>query len=112
MPNAHLRARPERIAHRGAPREFDENTLPGFLRSVERGADAVELDVHLTRDGQVVVSSEKPLSIALSRILLRHRTDEAAGLRSGAVTLWVWGVDPAGRVSSPVKGRFIVAWQD
>ncbi len=47
--------RPERIAHRGAPREFDENTLEGFLRALERGADAVELDVHRTRDGAVVI---------------------------------------------------------
>lgn len=46
---------PERIGHRGAPREFDENSAPGFARAIERGADAVELDVHLSRDGLVVV---------------------------------------------------------
>lgn len=45
----------ERIGHRGAPRERPENTLDGFLVALERGADAVELDVHVTRDGQVVV---------------------------------------------------------
>jgi glycerophosphoryl diester phosphodiesterase len=45
----------ELIAHRGAKREFPENTLPAFQRAYERGADAVELDVHATRDGVVVV---------------------------------------------------------
>jgi glycerophosphoryl diester phosphodiesterase len=45
----------ERVAHRGMPRERVENTLPGFLLAVERGADAIELDVHVTRDGVVVV---------------------------------------------------------
>jgi glycerophosphoryl diester phosphodiesterase len=45
----------ERIGHRGAPRELAENSLEGFLRAVERGADAVELDAHRTRDGVVVV---------------------------------------------------------
>lgn len=45
----------ERIAHRGAKRELPENTLPAFQRAFERGADAVELDVHATRDGVVVV---------------------------------------------------------
>lgn len=45
----------ERIAHRGAPRERTENTLPGFLLALEHGADAVELDVHLTSDGEPVV---------------------------------------------------------
>ncbi|MEX2152870.1 MAG: glycerophosphodiester phosphodiesterase [Gemmatimonadaceae bacterium] len=45
----------ERVAHRGAPRERLENTLPGFLVALERGADAIELDVHLTKDGVVAV---------------------------------------------------------
>jgi glycerophosphoryl diester phosphodiesterase len=45
----------ERIAHRGAKREFPENTLEAFARAYERDADAVELDVHATADGVVVV---------------------------------------------------------
>ena len=43
------------IAHRGASRERPENTLSAFLRALDRGADAVELDVHATRDAVVVV---------------------------------------------------------
>jgi glycerophosphoryl diester phosphodiesterase len=43
------------VAHRGAPRERIENTLPGFLLALERGADAIELDVHVSEDGEVVV---------------------------------------------------------
>ncbi|HJU68070.1 MAG TPA: glycerophosphodiester phosphodiesterase [Gemmatimonadaceae bacterium] len=46
---------PELIGHRGAPRERPENTLTSFLRALDLGADAVELDVHATRDGVVVV---------------------------------------------------------
>jgi glycerophosphoryl diester phosphodiesterase len=46
---------PELIGHRGAPRERPENTLASFLRALDLGADAVELDVHATRDGVVVV---------------------------------------------------------
>lgn len=48
-------SRPELIAHRGASRERLENTLPAFALALERGADAVELDVHCTSDGEVVV---------------------------------------------------------
>ena len=48
----------ERIGHRGAPREFRENTLPAFKRAFERRADAVELDAHATRDGVVVVNHD------------------------------------------------------
>ncbi len=46
---------PEIIAHRGVPRECPENSLPGFRRALELGADGIELDVHLTADGVVVV---------------------------------------------------------
>jgi glycerophosphoryl diester phosphodiesterase len=53
MPNSF--ARPERIAHRGMPRQRIENTLPGFRLAIERGADAIELDTHVTHDGVVIV---------------------------------------------------------
>src|SRR4051812_10380840 len=47
--------RVELIGHRGAPREFPENSVLAFQRAFERGAAAVELDVHATSDGVVVV---------------------------------------------------------
>ena len=43
-------------AHRGAPVERPENTMESFRRAMELGADALETDVHLSRDGQVVVN--------------------------------------------------------
>jgi glycerophosphoryl diester phosphodiesterase len=43
------------IAHRGASAEAPENTLAAFRRAVVLQADAIELDVHLTRDGIPVV---------------------------------------------------------
>lgn len=43
------------IAHRGASREHRENTLPAFARALELGADGIELDVHATADGIIVV---------------------------------------------------------
>lgn len=41
-------------AHRGASAELPENTLTAFRRALEIGADALETDVHLTRDGELV----------------------------------------------------------
>ena len=41
-------------AHRGAAAEEPENTLPSFRRALALGADALETDVHLTADGEVV----------------------------------------------------------
>jgi glycerophosphoryl diester phosphodiesterase len=43
------------FAHRGARRVAPENTLPAFAAALEQGADGVELDVHRTLDGQLVV---------------------------------------------------------
>jgi glycerophosphoryl diester phosphodiesterase len=43
------------IAHRGASAYAPENTLAAFQLAAEQGADAIELDVDLTRDGHVVV---------------------------------------------------------
>src|ERR1044071_2266469 len=47
--------RPRLFGHRGAAGLFPENTMPSFRQAVEDGADALELDVHATRDGVVVV---------------------------------------------------------
>lgn len=49
------------LAHRGASDARLENTLPAFTHAIERGADGVELDVQLTRDGEVVVFHDPDL---------------------------------------------------
>lgn len=43
------------IAHRGDTRNNPENTLSAFRAALETGADAIELDVHSTRDRQLIV---------------------------------------------------------
>ncbi len=43
------------LAHRGANRVAPENTVPAMAAAVELGADGVELDVHRTADGVLVV---------------------------------------------------------
>ena len=48
-------SRPLIWAHRGASGYAPENTLIAFARAAELGADGVELDVQLTKDGQLVV---------------------------------------------------------
>jgi glycerophosphoryl diester phosphodiesterase len=42
-------------AHRGASAERPENTMIAFERAVELGVDALEMDVHLTKDEQLIV---------------------------------------------------------
>lgn len=43
------------IGHRGGAAGYPENTLASFKKAVELGADGVEFDVQLTKDGEVVV---------------------------------------------------------
>ncbi|CAN5885961.1 glycerophosphodiester phosphodiesterase [soil metagenome] len=45
----------EIIAHRGESADAPENTMAAFLLAWERDVEAIELDVHLTRDGRLVV---------------------------------------------------------
>jgi glycerophosphoryl diester phosphodiesterase len=47
--------RPLNFAHKGASHEAPENTLAAFLLAAELGAEGIELDVQLTRDGEMVV---------------------------------------------------------
>ena len=49
------------VGHRGASAYRPENTMPSFALGVEQGADAIELDVHLTSDGQLAVIHDDTL---------------------------------------------------
>ena len=49
------------IAHRGASAYQPENTLAAFALAIEQGAQMIELDLHLSRDNQVVVIHDETL---------------------------------------------------
>ncbi|MGH7411421.1 MAG: glycerophosphodiester phosphodiesterase family protein, partial [Candidatus Methylomirabilis sp.] len=49
------------IAHRGASALAPENTMAAFEKAIELGADVIELDLHLTRDGELVVIHDDTL---------------------------------------------------
>lgn len=48
-------ARPAVITHRGANKYAPQNTLPAFERAVQIGTDGFETDVHITKDGKIVL---------------------------------------------------------
>lgn len=49
------------FGHRGAKGTYPENTLLSFRKAIEMGVDGLELDVHLTKDGEVVVIHDETL---------------------------------------------------
>ncbi|MFJ6215632.1 glycerophosphodiester phosphodiesterase [Streptomyces sp. NPDC092296] len=52
---------PRAVAHRGDPYRHRENTLPSLRSALAAGADAVEVDVRLTRDGVPVLLHDPTL---------------------------------------------------
>ena len=55
------------VAHRGAAASAPEITMEAFRLGVEAGADAIELDVHLTADGQLAVIHDETLERTTDR---------------------------------------------
>lgn len=49
------------IAHRGASAYCPENTLAAYALAVEQRADMIEIDLHRTRDGAVVITHDETL---------------------------------------------------
>ena len=49
------------VAHRGASGYYRENTIKAFEHAYELGADIVELDVHKSKDGVIVVFHDKKI---------------------------------------------------
>jgi len=52
---------PQAIAHRGYKAAHPENTMGAFKGAIEVGAHAIETDIHLSRDGVVVLSHDADL---------------------------------------------------
>jgi glycerophosphoryl diester phosphodiesterase len=67
----------KKIAHRGASGQFPENTRLAFIKAIDAGADMIELDCQLSRDGHVVVFHDETLRrTAGARGPLRNKTLE------------------------------------
>lgn len=57
-----LEGRPPRvIAHRGLSLDVPENTIPAFRKAVSAGADILETDVQVSKDGEIIVAHDPDL---------------------------------------------------
>jgi glycerophosphoryl diester phosphodiesterase len=59
--------RPRVFGHRGSAGTHPENTLASFQAAVDLGVRYLETDVHMTRDGEIVVSHESDLELVSGR---------------------------------------------
>ena len=89
------------IGHRGSPREAPENTLESFRLALAQGADALELDVHVSSDGVPVVIHDADLRRTTDRAgLVIHQTvGELQAVDAGA------RFTPDGGRTFPWRGR-------
>lgn len=74
------------IGHRGAPSRAPENTLASFQAALEIGVDGLELDVHLSRDGHLVVIHDANLKRTTSGegFVHEHTLAELKALDAGS----------------------------
>jgi len=47
--------------HRGSKANYPENTMQGFKKALDYGVDGIEIDIHLTKDDEVVIIHDKTL---------------------------------------------------
>ena len=90
---------PLRIAHRGMPGLARENTLASFALALDAGADGIELDVHATRDGMVVVHHDPMLQGGLVI------ADETFAALAGAAGSAGQSLPTLAQVCALVRGR-------
>jgi len=83
------------VAHRGASTKAPENTIDAYRLAIEEGADAIELDVHLTADGQLAVIHDETL----------ERTTDGSGAVAALTMEQIRGFD-AGATFAGGDGSF------
>lgn len=61
-PAVHPPSRPQVVAHRGASSSVAEHTLDAYVAAIDSGADGLECDVRLTRDGHLVCVHDRTVN--------------------------------------------------
>jgi glycerophosphoryl diester phosphodiesterase len=92
----------KKIAHRGASGKYPENTGLAFVKAVEAGADMIELDCQLSRDGHVVVFHDERL----------NRLAKAKGTVSGKTLAELKTLDVGGWRKKSFKGERILTLEE
>lgn len=82
-------------AHRGASAIAPENTMAAFVKAYEQGADGIELDIHRTTDGVLIVMHDEHVA----------RTTTGRGYLHSAHSSWVKTLDAGVRFHPQFAGE-------
>lgn len=76
---------PELVAHRGESADAPENTMAAFRLAWQRGDPAIELDVHLSKDGKLIVSHDANTKrvTGVDRVIKDSTVEELRALDAG-----------------------------
>lgn len=85
------------IAHRGASGSAPENTIPSFRKALEMGVDFIELDIHLSKDGELIVMHDETVS----------RTTNGKGKIKNLTLSQIKGLDAGSWFSGEYKGLVV-----
>lgn len=84
------------FAHRGSSHKYSENTRAAYLQAIDEGADGIECDVHLSKDGIVVCHHDPTVD----------RTSDSSGLVAGYTLAEMKAMDFTGVVPSLVPAEY------
>ena len=100
--NPWRRTRPLAIAHRGHSIEYPENTTTAYQKAIELGAEMIECDVNVTRDGVLVMIHDPTLD----------RTTNGTGRVNQASWEELQRLDAGGKFNPRFKGTRIPLTRD
>src|SRR5437763_12173008 len=109
MPRPHpalTLGRPQVFAHRGGAALRPENTIAAFDHGLALGADGIEFDVHLSRDGVVVVHHDATLERTTNgRGRVAARTAAELAKLDAGYNFVAADANHPGNASHPYRGR-------
>jgi len=81
------------FAHRGFSGKYPENTMLAFRKAVELGVDGIELDVHFSRDGELVICHDETVDRTTdgTGLIVEKTLAELKALDASATFVGVYG---------------------
>ena len=90
------------VAHRGASGSCPENTLAAFQKALEIGVDEIELDLHATRDGRLVVMHDAAVD----------RTTDGTGAVGELTLAEIKSLDAGIGFGERFRGERVPTWEE
>lgn len=83
------------FAHRGFSGKYPENTMIAFKKAIEEGVDGIELDVQLTKDGEVVIIHDENVkrTTGADGLIMDYTLEEISKLDASYIYTGKYGIN-------------------